>query len=53
MLAKNAGEKNPFPTQLVTASVFRSAVHMLIDFWLNVWGVYGNVEEGLSTFWKI
>ena len=29
-----AVEKDPFPTQLFTASVFRSAVLMLIDSWL-------------------
>ena len=41
MLSKNAVEKDPFPTQLFTANIFRSAVLMLIDFWLFV---FGNVE---------
>ena len=44
MLSKSAAEKDPFPTQLFTASVFRSAVLMLIDFWLSFGGLYGNVE---------
>ena len=45
MLSKNAVEKGPFPTQLFTASIFRSAVLTLIGFWLNIFGVYGNVES--------
>ena len=54
MLSKNnAVEKDPFPRQLFTASVFRSAVFMLIDFWLFFGGVHGNAEKGLSTFKKI
>ena len=58
MLSKNAVEKDSFPTQLFIASVFRSAVLMLIDFWfvLFCFCFYGNVEgvcEGLSTFLKI
>ena len=36
MLSKNAVEKDPFQTQLFTASIFRPAVLILpgIDFWL-------------------
>ena len=44
MLSKSAVEKDPFPTQLFTASVFRSTVLMLIDFWLIFGGGYGDVE---------
>ena len=58
MLSKNAVEKDPFPTQLFTASVFPSVFLMLMDFWLILGGVFimeisKACAERLSTFLKI
>ena len=53
MLSKNAVENDPFPTQLFIASVFQSAVLVLIDFWLTFWGgVMGMSKRDCQYFKK-